>query len=292
MKILKTLFITLISIIVLLALVVFGAYFFVRAQYGIDLFRTAGQLSALNEPVNEATLCSNLLVDGDLQELQTTLNAQFGDGFITYAENTGYKGYTVNLSALANPAVLAGLTSVQLSEKQTGALGQILFFEETSGKIDVGDKQLETTITQIDFSNIDASGNADFNIIVKIDLTPLKDEMKGFPYSWFKGCVPDSLYVSSTVRIEKTAAKMGYTVAHKELKVNNLSASDTADLFHTLDTVLKIGTAESLNTTIGTEVTNVLIGNSSNAGFAYSLSIVFDTFNFKTIETADYFVIE
>lgn len=64
---------------------------------------------------------------------------------------------------------------------------------------------------------------------------------------------------------------MGYSVAHKEFKLNNLSADDTDDLFHTLDAVLKIGSAENMNLQIGTTAVNALIGNSDNAGFAYSL---------------------
>lgn len=41
--------------------------------------------------------------------------------------------------------------------------------------------------------------------------------------------------------------------------INNLSADDTNDLFHTLDAVLKLGSAENLNLTIGNTVANVLI---------------------------------
>lgn len=151
---------------------------------------------------------------------------------------------------------------------------------------------MTTTIKQIDFSNIDENGNANLNIVVQIDLTPFTSEMTGFPYSLFKKYIPDSLYVSSTVFVEKTDTAMGYKVSHKELKINNLSSEDTDDLFHTLNTVLKIGSAENLNLTIGSTVAQVLIGKEGASGFAYSLSEIFNTYNFKTIADVDYFVIE
>lgn len=85
---------------------------------------------------------------------------------------------------------------------------------------------------------------------------------------------------------------MGYSVAHKELKLNNLSADDTDDLFHTLDAVLKIGSAENMNLQIGTTAVNALIGNSDNAGFAYSLQALGKTtFEFAVINEQTCFII-
>ena len=95
--------------------------------------------------------------------------------------------------------------------------------------------------------------------------------MDKFPYSLFKKYIPDSLYVSSTVHVDKTTdGQFDYTVSHKGLALNNLNAEETADLFHTLDAVLKIGSAESVNLQIGTIAVNALIGNEQSVGFAYS----------------------
>lgn len=137
--------------------------------------------------------------------------------------------------------------------------------------VKIGEKELSVRLVQMDFANVSENGSADFNVVANVNLKPFKDEMNDFPFSLFKKYVPDELYVSSTVRVEKTDDKMGYSVAHKELKLNNLSADDTDDLFHTLDAVLKIGSAENMNLQIGTTAVNALIGNSDNAGFAYSL---------------------
>lgn len=293
MKILKKALISLVCIIAFLGVVVIGGYIFVRSKYGIDLFRTAGQLKVLSQKVDESVLCPNAFGEEDFENLKDALNTSLVDGFITHSEGNGYNGYGIDYKAVEGITDISEFTSIKIAEKQAGALGQIIFYNQTGGKISVSGKDLPTTIKQVDFSNIE-NGNADLNIVVYIDLTPFTAEMTGFPYSLFKKYIPDSLYVSSTVFVKKTDSAMGYEVSHKELKINNLSSEDTADLFHTLDTVLKIGTAENLNLTIGNTVAQVLIGNSKNSGFAYSLSEngLFNTYNFKTIDEIDCFVIE
>ena len=132
--------------------------------------------------------------------------------------------------------------------------------------------------------NIAENGSADFNAVVKVSLTPFKEDMNGFPFSLFKKYVPDELYISSTVRVNKTDDEMGYNVTNVGLKINNLSAEDTDDLFHTLDAVLKIGSAENLNMQIGTTAVNALIGNAENIVFAYSMQALGKTaFGFAEI---------
>ena len=127
---------------------------------------------------------------------------------------------------------------------------------------------------QIAFTEIDAeTGDADLNVTVKLDLTPFKNDMEGFPFNMLKGVVPDALYVTSVVRIEKGEG-LAYTVTPKYLTINNLSGDDTSDFFHTLDVVLKIGSAEDLNAKIGTTAANALIGTEQNPGFVYALKSV------------------
>ena len=59
MKAIKKLVISLVVIVAVLGVVVIGGYIYVRSAYGIDLFRTAGQLKTLTDQVNEAELCPN-----------------------------------------------------------------------------------------------------------------------------------------------------------------------------------------------------------------------------------------
>lgn len=271
--------------VAVLLIAFFGVYFFVRSEFGIDLFRTAGQLKTLTEQVNEAELCPNVYADSDFVDLKNSVNAEI-DGLIKSEDGKGYNGYTLNFDALIG----ANLSKpISISEKQVGALAQMVFFEQTGGKIQLGGKELDVKIVQTDFSEIAEDGSADFNVVCKLDLSPFKADMDKFPYSLFKKYIPDSLYVSSTVRADKTAeGEFAYTVSHKGLALNNLNAEETADLFRTLDAVLKIGSAESVNMQIGTTALNALIGNEQSVGFAYSLKAVgATTFYFANLTTAE-----
>ena len=285
MKAIKRIIISLVVIVAILGVAVIGGYIYVRSAYGIDLFRTAGQLKTLTEQVNEAELCPNAYGDSDFVDLKNSVNAEI-EGLVKFEEGKGYNGYILDFSALTGAELSK---TIALSEKQVGALAQTVFFEQTGGKIQLGGKQTDVTIVQTDFSEIAENGSADFNVVCKLDLSPFKADMDKFPYSLFKKYIPDSLYVSSTVRVDKTTdGQFDYTVSHKGLALNNLNAEETADLFHTLDAVLKIGSAESVNLQIGTIAVNALIGNEQSIGFAYSLKAVgATTFYLANITTAE-----
>ena len=268
MSAIKKLIISLIVIIGILAVALISVYIVARVNLGVDLFRTVGQLKTLSQPVNEQKSFSAAYRSEDLAELKSQTDSQLGD-VVLYEEGKGYEGYTVDFTALA----LSGATAkpVFLSERQAGALAEIVFHQQTGGVLTIADKEISVCVLQIAFTEIDAeTGNADLNVTVKLDLTPFKNDMKGFPFNLLKGFVPDALYVTSVVRIEKGEG-LAYTVTPKYLTLNNLSGDDTSDFFHTLDVVLKIGSAEELNAEIGTTAANALIGTEQNPGFVYAL---------------------
>ena len=289
MKAIKNLIISLVVIVAILGVVIIGGYIYVRTTYGIDLFRTAGQLKTLTQAVDETALCPDAYGEQDFVEMKSAVNDKI-DGLIVYEKDKGYNGYSVNFASLAGKSMT---DPIFLTEKHVGAIAQTVFYEQTGGKIKLGDKEVSVTVVQIDFSEIAANGSADFNVVAKLDLTPFKADMGGFPYKYFKKYIPDNLYVSSTVRVDKTEEDgFAYTVTHKSLTLNNLSADDTADLFNTLNAVLKIGTAENLNMQIGTTAVNALIGNAENIGFAYSMQALGKTaFEFAVINEQTCFVI-
>ena len=289
MKAIKNLIITLVVIVAILGVVIIGGYIYVRTTYGIDLFRTAGQLKTLTQAVDETALCPNAYGEEDFAAMETELNKEF-DGFVSHEEGKGFNGYSVNFGALAGKSMSG---TVSLTEKQVGAITQTVFYGQTGGKIKIGEKDVSVTVVQVDFSEIAANGSADFNVVAKIDLTPFKADMGGFPYKYFKKYIPDNLYVSSVVRVDKTEEDgFSYTVTHKALTLNNLSADDTADLFNTLNAVLKIGTAENLNMQVGETAVNALIGTEESSGFAYSLKAIGATaFKFETASDAERFIV-
>ena len=289
MKAIKNLIISLVVIVAILGVVIIGGYIYVRTTYGIDLFRTAGQLKTLTQAVDESALCPNAYGEQDFVEMKSAVNDKI-DGLIVYEKDKGYNGYSVNFASLAGKSMT---DPIFLLEKHVGAIAQTVFYEQTGGKIKLGDKEVSVTVMQVDFSEIAANGSADFGVVAKLDLTPFKADMDGFPYKLLKKHIPDSLYVSSTVRVDKTEEDgFAYTVTHKSLTLNNLSADDTADLFDTLNAVLKIGTAENLNMQIGTTAVNALIGTKDAIGFAYSMKAIgAKSFGFCTISDIDLFVV-
>ena len=289
MKVIRNLIITLVVIVAILGVVIIGGYVYVRTTYGIDLFRTAEQLKILTEDVDEASLCPNAYGEQDFADMKSAVNDKI-DGLIVYEKDKGYNGYSVNFALLAGKSMT---DPIFLTEKHVGAIAQTVFYEQTGGKIKIGEKESAVTAVQVDFSEIAASGSADFNVVAKIDLTPFKADMGGFPYKYFKKYIPDNLYVSSTVRVDKTEEDgFAYTVTHKSLTLNNLSADDTADLFDTLNAVLKIGTAENLNMQVGTTAVNALIGTKDNPGFAYSMKAIgAKSFDFGTVSDIDLFIV-
>lgn len=283
MRAIKKLIISLIVIIEIAAVALIGVYIAARVKLGVDLFRTAGQLKTLSQPVNEQETFPAAYQSEDLADLKSQTDSQLGD-VVLYEEGKGYEGYTVDFTALA----LSGVTAkpVFLSEQQAGALAEIVFHQQTGGVLTIADKEISVCVLQIAFTEIDAeTGNADLNVTVKLDLTPFKNDMEGFPFNLLKGIVPDALYVTSVVRIEKGEG-ISYTVVPKYLTLNNLSAEDTSDFFHTLDVVLKIGSTEELNAKIGTTAANALIGTEQNPGFVYALKTTggAGSFAFVTVE--------
>ena len=289
MKAIRNLIITLVVIVAILGVVIIGGYVYVRTTYGIDLFRTAEQLKILTEDVDETALCPNAYGEQDFADMKSAVNDKI-DGLIVYEKDKGYNGYSVNFASLAGKSMT---DPIFLTEKHVGAIAQTVFYEQTGGKIKIGEKEVSVTVMQVDFSEIAANGSADFNVVAKIDLTPFKADTDGFPYKLFKKYIPDNLYVSSTVRVDKTEEDgFSYKVSHKSVTLNNLSGDDTADLFNTLNAVLKIGTAENLNMQVGSMAVNALIGTAENPGFAYSMKAIgAKSFDFGTVSDIDLFIV-
>lgn len=209
MSAIKKLIISVIVIIAIVAVALIGVYIAARVKLGVDLFRTIGQLKTLSQPVNEQEAFTAAYKSQDLADLKSQTESQLGN-VVLYEEGKGYEGYTVDFTALA----VSGATAkpVILSEQQAGALAEIVFYQQTGGKLTIADKEISVCVLQIAFTEIDAeTGDADLNVTVKLDLTPFKNDMEGFPFNMLKGVVPDALYVTSVVRIEKGEG-LAYTV--------------------------------------------------------------------------------
>lgn len=289
MKIIKRLLLILAILLTVWIAVLAGVYWYIRAAYGIDVIHTVRQVKTLTRDVDDNAFPQSFSND-DLMELKTGMDEDIS-GLITYEEGTGYNGYSVDLSKFSEKEIPEQLR-FRITEKQTGALAQTVLYSQTDGVVSVGNADLELSVVQVNFSEIDANGSADVNVVVKLDLTNGKDQMNTFPLSLLRKWIPNALYVSSTIRVNKTDDAFGYLVTHRSLTINSLSAEDTEELFHTLDVIFKIGTAEQLNTEVGTLAMDALIGTEENPGFAYSLhSLGATSFAFATEDGSDCFII-
>lgn len=263
MKILKRLLVSLLVIVLLVSATAVGGYFYVKSNYGIDIIKTVKELKTLNEPVKESTLCPNAFADSDMVDVQTIVN-QSVENFITYSAE---HGYSVNFDDLPDEMKYI----IRLTDKQVGALAQTIVKQEIGGKIDFGGKNVDVALKQVKFSSA-LEGSVLLNTVLTVDIKPFKSDMpSGFPFSYLKKFIPDTLYISSTVKVQKGETAFSYTVSHVSLTINNLSKEETEDLFRTLDIVLSVGTADSWNVQVGEAIANALIGNESSNGLAYSL---------------------
>ena len=94
------------------------------------MFRTVGQLKTLSQPVNEQESFPVAYRSEDFADLKSQTDSQLGD-VVLYEEGKGYEGYTVDFTALALSGATAG--PVFLSERQAGALAEIVFHQQTGG---------------------------------------------------------------------------------------------------------------------------------------------------------------
>ncbi len=260
---LKKLLIVVLVTVVLVGCVAVGGFFFIKGKYGIDVLKTMKELKVLSQSVDEAELCPNAFSDDDMVDVQAIVNESV-EGFISY---TVEHGYSVNFQDLPDKMTYF----IQLTDKQVGALAQTVVKQEIGGKIAFGGKNVDVALKQVTFSEI-SENSVLLNTVMSADIKPFKSELPGgFLRKYIEKYIPDTLYVSSTVKVEKGAEAFSYTVIHDTLTVNNLNKADTEDLFRTLDKLLKLGEASAWNVNIGSAIANALIGNEANNGLAYSL---------------------
>lgn len=189
-------------------------------------------------------------------------------------------------------------TVIKLDDKQLACLAQEVIDQEMKGKITIGEQDIPLSLMQIDISNVNNEGNADFNTIVKLDISSFKTNMNNFPLSMLKKYVPDYLYISSTVWVEKNkenevVVPFAYSTTSTSFTINTLTDKETTELFKTLDAVIKIGTADNLNNQIGNAILGSLIGSEEQNGLAYSLKQYgAKDYRFILENDVDYFVVE
>lgn len=262
-KLLKRLLGLVLTIVILVVGALAVGYFYVKNNFGIDIIKTVKELKTLSEPVDESQLCPNAFSESDMVDVQAMVNQSVKD-FITYSEEGGY---SINFDNLPDEM----LSVIRFTDRQFGALAQTVVEQEINGQLDLGDTNVKVELKQVKFSSV-TSNSVLLNTVLAMDITPFTENMpKEVPFSYLEKFIPETLYISSTVKVEKGETAFSYSVLHDTLTINNLSKEEMEDLFHTLDVILSVGTVDSWNLQVGTAIVNALIGNEENIGFAYSL---------------------
>ena len=285
MKLIKKLIITIITLVVVIIAGAVGTYIYVKNTYDIDLINTVLQLKKISDPVDEKKIITNPYTEEDKTKAHEEVNNSV-NGFI------GNDG--INFDKFLTEMK----TVIKLDDKQLACLAQEVIDQEMKGKITIGEQDIPLVLKQIDISNVDDEGNADFNTIVKLDISSFKTNMNNFPLSMLKKYVPDYLYISSTVWVEKNkenevVVPFAYSTTSTSFTINTLTDKETTELFKTLDAVIKIGTADNLNNQIGNAILGSLIGSEEQNGLAYSLKQYgAKDYKFVLENDVDYFVVE
>lgn len=285
MKLIKKLIITIITLVVVIIAGAVGTYIYVKNTYDIDLINTVLQLKKISDPVDEKNLITNPYTEEDKTKAHEEVNNSV-NGFI------GNDG--INFDKLLTEMK----TVIKLDDKQLACLAQEVIDQEMKGKITIGEQDIPLSLMQIDISNVNNEGNADFNTIVKLDISSFKTNMNNFPLSMLKKYVPDYLYISSTVWVEKNkenevVVPFAYSTTSTSFTINTLTDKETTELFKTLEAVIKIGTADNLNNQIGNAILGSLIGSEEQNSLAYSLKQYgAKDYRFILENDVDYFVVE
>lgn len=285
MKLIKKLIITIITLVVVIIAGAVGTYIYVKNTYDIDLINTVLQLKKISDPVDEKKLITNPYSNEDKERAHEIINNSV-NGFIGSDK--------INFDKLLTEMK----TVIKLDDKQLACLAQEVIDQEMKGKITIGEQDIPLSLMQIDISNVNNEGNADFNTIVKLDISSFKTNMNNFPLSMLKKYVPDYLYISSTVWVEKNkenevVVPFAYSTTSTSFTINTLTDKETTELFKTLDAVIKIGTVDNLNNQIGNAILGSLIGSEEQNGLAYSLKQYgAKDYKFVLENDVDYFVVE
>lgn len=277
------LLISLASTILSIVLIVGGICVFVKVKYDINIFDTISQVGQIAKEIDVEEKFNNLFFEEDMATAKTSINEVIPN-LIEYSETDGY-----SLSSSVSETMSSDL---KLTGKQVGALLNMLIKNQGNSSFNIAGKEFNFELVQIGFDNLQEK-SVEFNAVVKLDISSIKESMNFFPANWIAGYIPNNIYISSTLIIYKNETAFDYTLESQGLTINNLDEKGTESLLKTINTFIKFASVEDLNNSLGGSFANAMIGNSETNGFAYSLRDFGATdFDFEKIGDKIYFVIK
>ncbi len=277
------LLISLASTILSIVLIVGGICVFVKVKYDINIFDTISQVGQIAKEIDVEEKFNNLFFEEDMATAKTSINEVIPN-LIEYSETDGY-----SLSSSVSETMSSDL---KLTGKQVGALLNMLIKNQGNSSFNIAGKEFNFELVQIEFDNLQEK-SVEFNAVVKLDISSIKESMNFFPANWIAGYIPNNIYISSTLIIHKNETAFDYTLESQRLTINNLDEKGTESLLKTINTFIKFASVEDLNNSLGGSFANAMIGNSETNGFAYSLRDFGATdFDFEKNGDKIYFVIK
>ena len=268
MKILFSILKWVIGIVLSIAVTVGIFSIVVYAKYNINVFDIVKSLARLNEEVDIAVIAPKAATSADENSLVSKINGSI-DGLIVYNEEQSVYELSTSVSSSMSQ-------DIRLTGPETCSLLNILLNSSpVSMVVNIGGKEVDLKeygfkVVQVDY-DVKTENTTEFNIVMSIDLTKIKESLSSFPKNLIRDRLPNTLYISSTVLITKNEGTFNYDVAHVSLAVNNISGEEVENIVKVINIVAQVGGIDDFNKNLGSSFVNALIGNSQTAGFAYSL---------------------
>ena len=278
----KKFFSFLLTLVIIVLLLALGLGIFVKVKYDVNVITAIPGVFKVTKEVDESTYKSSFTQEDKLL-VKDAINDKLNN-FITYSEQDGFGINILPSSSISD--------EIKLTSKEVGALSDILLDVSDTHTVDISGYSIPFKLIQVEMNNIE-NGSCTLNTVLKLDITSIKAGMKSFPLNLISNKIPDNIYVSSVVRVNKLTPAYSYSVVSESISINSLSGNETYEMFKLLSIVADFGNIDELNLSFGTTFVNALIGSSSKAGFAYSLQLYGATdYNFEIETETNYFVVK
>ena len=240
-SIVKRIFRWFFGIIFSFILLIIGFSLYLYFAKGINVINTIKELIVLNQEVNLTEISKNPWNEDDLLSAKDKIdNVSSSDLVLKLTD--------CEIGAYINDKVLNSEDKIKVN---IGGVNVNL--------VDYGFEIIEMTF---DLPEDPSEIWTNFKLITKIDTTKIKSEQFAtFPKNLIAKLIPDTLYISSNVEIDKGEEQDDYKVKSQSFLLNNLDNAQTRDLFKTINTFIGIGDADAFNKNFSSSFVDVLLGN-------------------------------
>ncbi len=251
--------IVIISIIGVIALLLFGTYAYIKYSLKIDIFDIKNKLELLSQDYQVSAFITNPYNEENtanaFQKLFDKNNVYYNDG----------SHYIFN-KAEFDESSLTGIKN--LSDKETAGLFQTLISKlESSRFSQENDLTKSFDLKQIKFSNFSTSTsgcNLDITYTLEIGFPKTLSDVGGIVNSLFGNLIPDKFYVTSNFSLQ--VENNTYSITKKAFCINALNSEQSNGILQTLGTMLGEPLQENLELDLNESFCQLLLGDETTNG--------------------------